>query len=134
MAFIYPNIPTEELSDDQIFTDVIKTQAEIEAKIREMLPNEQNTSLGGRDLVLAFYSACKTVYFNRNKELISLNGDFENAWIKYEHFERLGKPDNRSTSLYLREKHRDYNYFVMPYYDYFKLPLEKRLAKLSGAS
>ena len=145
MAYQYPNTPAEKLTDLEIFIDVFVTQMKIETKVREMLPAIKDDKLSekygwrydksfyGKKLACAFIAACWTVYFNRDRELINIEGDLEQAWIKYEHFERMGRPD-ATTSRYFREKYREYNKCIMPYYDFFKLPLEERLAKLVGNS
>lgn len=152
MAFLYPNKPENEVSDIEIIQDVLLTQNKIEADLRDTMALVRETSYGkrvghfyrvslnGSQLTEALIKACMTVFLDRDKELLNLDSDLSLAWVKFEHFQfppisdciESGKLDDVS-SRWMREKYRDYNKCVMPYYDFFmKLSDEERLEKLLG--
>ena len=161
MGFLYPDKKTDEMFDFEILEDFLFTQNKIEADLRAILARLEDEKYGDKAkdgnkkldyyttklnrnlLTEAFTKAClkHTIHPYVDETLKDIDSDMETAWIKYEHIlhppysDILTEPDmklSKGASLRLREKHKDYNKHVMPYYEFFKKPNGEKTRALFG--
>lgn len=151
MAFLHidqddGNLPAHKinLSAREMVIDVLATEAKVIADIKEILihcnikiPDTVNRFPNTPEQIVSavFLEACMKEFFNRDKSLINLDSNICEAFEKYWHFpeqfaDAIFKEPEPHQYLRIKEKYHEYSNLVNEFYDFFTLPLDKKIQLL----
>ena len=152
MAFLYHNRNIDELSDKEMIADILITQEKMSRDIKDILfktgiiktkeeaLNKYDSALHGQvqSLSSIFVHACLHEFIDRDKSLINIDDDYCSACMTYENFFHTHLSElefkqtiDNNTHLRLKDKYQQYNHSTDQWYDFYMLPIDKKIELLT---
>lgn len=153
MAFLYHGKTSDQLTDKEMVADVLITHEKMSRDIKEILLRtgiiktkeealfRYDSALHDQAQSLAsiFIHACMHEFIDRDESLIHIDGDYCSACMTYEnfaytHLSGLEFEQNiaSNTHFRLKEKYEQYNRHTDHWYDFYMLPIDKKIELLTG--